>query len=59
MHGIDFDEILYADDTICISENERAMERLLAAIEEEGAKYGLQLNRTKCAYLKIGTARQI
>ena len=39
--GMDADEVLYADDTICISEDENAMNRLLKAIETEGHKYGL------------------
>ena len=30
-------EVVYADDTICISQDERAMNRLLEAIESEGA----------------------
>ena len=47
-----FDEILYADDTICVSTNTKAMNRLLAAIETEGAKYGLRLNKTKCELLR-------
>ena len=46
--GIDFDEVLYADDTICVSTNTAAMNRLLAAIETEGNKYGMKLNKTKC-----------
>ena len=46
--GMNFDEILYADDTICISEDTRTMYKLLAAIEEEETKYGLKLNKAKC-----------
>ena len=42
--GMETDEILYADDTICISEDEEALSRLLQAIEVEGGKYGLRLN---------------
>ena len=56
VQGMDTDEILYADDTICISENEQALSRLLAAIEMEGNKYGLQLNKKKCDYLHFGQA---
>lgn len=46
--GALFDEILYADDTIIFSEDASALEELLHAIEDEGAKYGMQLNRKKC-----------
>ena len=36
------DELLYADDTICISEDEEALKILLAAIEPEGNNYELK-----------------
>ena len=42
--GADFDEVIYADDTICISEDARTMNELLKKIEEEGDKYGMKLN---------------
>merc|ERR1711974_417900 len=41
--SITFDEVLYADDTICISSNSQALQRLLHAIERENAKYGMRL----------------
>ena len=46
--GTEVDEVFYADDTICISEDEQAMSRLLQDIEKEGATYGLKFNKTKC-----------
>ena len=49
--GANFDEIVYADDTICISTNTRSMNMFLKDIENEGRKYGLLLNRTKCELL--------
>ena len=39
----DFNEVLYADDTICITDNEEAMNRLLKKIETQGALFGLKL----------------
>ena len=51
MEGMEHDEILYADDTICMTQDEKAMNRILAAIETEGATYGLKLNLKKCEYL--------
>ena len=33
--GMETDEILYADDTICVTQDEKAMNRLLKAIEKE------------------------
>jgi len=46
--GADFDEVTYADDTICISRSPTAMNKFIKAIEEEGIKYGMKLNKTKC-----------
>ena len=57
--GMDTDQILYADDTICISEDEDAMNRLLHAIETEGLTYCLKLNKTKCEYIKLGEAKRV
>ena len=34
--GAHFDEVLFADDTICLSTNTRAMNRMLAAIGKLG-----------------------
>ena len=45
--GAEFDEVLYADDTICMSTDTRVINKTLANIEREGAKYGLKLNRAK------------
>ena len=57
--GAHFDEVLYAHDTICISQNEAAIERKLRAIEKEGFKYGMKLNKTKCEILHFGNIRTI
>jgi hypothetical protein len=50
---------MYADDTICISEDTRAMNMLLAGIEEEGARFGLKLNKEKCEVLDTGHVANI
>jgi hypothetical protein len=42
-----------------MSQSEAAMNRLLAAIETDGAYYGLRLNRKKCEYLHFGQARNV
>jgi hypothetical protein len=52
--GSNFDEVLFADDTICISSDTRSMNMLLAAIQREGAKYDMKLNQTKCEALVFG-----
>ena len=59
VQGMDTDEILYADDTICVSEDEQALSRLLAAIEGEGDKCGLKLNNKTCEFLHFGKAGQV
>ena len=48
------DEILYADDTICISSTARTMNKNLKNIEVEGSKYGMKLNKEKCELLNFG-----
>ena len=57
--GMGTDQISYADDTICISEDEDAMNRFVHAIETEGLKYSLKLNKTKCEYIKCGEAKRV
>ena len=47
------DEILYADDTILISPNTRALNRILAELEEAAGLYGLRLNRNQCVALPM------
>ena len=49
--GATFDEVMYADDTICISPDTKAMNKFIAAIEQEGEKHGLKLNYKKCELL--------
>ena len=56
---MDTDEMRYADDTICISEDEEALSRLLAAIEVEVNKYGLKLNKKTCKCLHFGSAGRV
>ena len=48
-----FDQVLFADDTICISENAESLTKRLHLIQEEGGKYGLQLNLDKCELIRI------
>ena len=56
LDGTDSDEVVYADDTICIAQTNAAMNRMLSAIETEGKRYGLKLNKKKCEYMKFGDA---
>ena len=43
-----FDEIMYADDTILVSKDTRTLNKMLKEIEEAGEMYGLRLNKGKC-----------
>ena len=43
--GTDHDQVVYADDTICIAQTTAAMNRLLDLIKTDGNKYGLKLNK--------------
>ena len=57
--GANFDEIVYADDTICVSTSEIAMNLFLKDIENEGKKYGLALNKNKCELLTTSLSANI
>ena len=57
--GTYFDEVVYADDPICIAQTAAAMNRLLAAIESEGRKYGMRINKSRCGYLAFGQPSRI
>ena len=49
--GADFDEVMYADDTICISEDTKTINNFIQEIERIGLEYGLKLNKKKCELL--------
>lgn len=55
MDGLDFTEMMYADDTALITNNVNAMNRLLAKIETHAAYYGLNFNKTKCVSFSFHT----
>ena len=49
--GLDFTEILYADDTLLAVKNTRTANLYLKRIEEESAYYSMKLNKNKCNYI--------
>ena len=57
--GADFDEIMYADDTICISQDTKTMNKFIQAIETVGTEYGLKLNKSKCELITIANKPDI
>ena len=59
LEKINFNEILYADNTLFIFKKTSDMNTLLHAIEDESAYYGLKLNHDKCAILTINDRNRI
>ena len=53
--GTNFDMVYYADDTIIVSRNLEACEKLISMTEEYSSQYGLNLNRDKCVNLNMNT----
>ena len=49
--GATFDEVMYADDTICTSPDTRTINKFIETIETVGEQYGLKLNNGKCEVL--------
>ena len=57
--GVEFNEDLYADDTILMTKTTEEMETLIKQIEREGGKYGMKLNKSKCEALSDGNSEPI
>eukprot|EP00973_Karenia_brevis_P027510 3794549-Karenia_brevis.AAC.1 len=49
--GVEFTEVLYADDTILLGKDVSQIQQTLHKIEEHSKKYGLALNKDKCIHL--------
>ena len=45
---MEFEELLYADDTLIISSDAKKANKILAAIVKHSERYGLKLNEGKC-----------
>ena len=58
LDGLDFSDLLYADDSALFTNNVHAMNRLLLKIEEHASYYGLAFNKTKCVSLNFHLARK-
>ena len=50
---INFMEILYADDTLLITKNAKAMNKLIAGIELESGYYNMKLNKGNCEVIAM------
>ena len=57
--GIDFGEVLYADDTILIGKSSKEVQKVLQKIKEVSKKYGLALNKDKCVHLRINNTNRV
>ena len=52
-------DFLYADDTLLASSSAANMQRLVNAIVQEGAPYGLEINWSKTVQIQVSTQQQI
>ena len=57
--GIDFGEVLYADDTILIGKDAEEVQKVLQKIEEVSKEYGLILNKGKVIHLRINNENRV
>ena len=57
--GIDFGEVLYADDTILSGKDAKQVQKVLQKIEEVSREYGLTLNKEKCVHLRISNNNRV
>ena len=51
--GIQFAEVLYADDTLLFGTHTHTINKLLHAVQQESGKYNMKLNMGKCVNLTI------
>ena len=59
MQIANFNEILYADDTICCTSTPEAMQNYLRSAERIGSQSGLKLNKDKCVAMILNSMKQI
>ena len=59
VEGAKLDEVLFADDTICISKSTAIMNKMIRAIEEIGQRSAMKLNKAKCEAMKYGEIADI
>ena len=54
--GMKDDKVLYADDTILLSEDNEFLKKILRTVQEEGKAMGLRLNKEKSVILNVEEA---
>jgi len=52
---LSYTELLYADDTVLITNNQNAMNRFLQKVESHAAYFGLRFNKKKCVALAVNS----
>ena len=57
--GINFQELLYADDTLVLAKNFKIANEYLQLIEEESTYLDLSLNHSKCCYIAYNCQGQV
>jgi len=57
--GATFDELLYADDTILISTNPKAINKFIKEIEIQGELIGMKLNKDKTEIIILGKNKNV
>ena len=57
--GVDFGEVLYANDTILIGKDHKKVQKVFQRIEETSKEYGLTLNKEKCVNLTINNENRV
>ena len=57
--GINFQELLYADDTLVLAKNFKIANEYLHLIEEESTYLDLSLNHSKCCYIAYNCLGQV
>ncbi len=59
LDGLNFSEILYADDTLLALKDTRTANLLIEEIEEESTYYNMQLNKGKCNYIAMNRKHKL
>ena len=52
---LDYTELLYADDTVLVTNNAHAMNRFLSKVEQHASYFGLRFNQGKCVAMGVNT----
>ena len=54
-----FDEVLFADDTICVSTSAEGLNGLVHRVDQHSQRYGVAVNKGKCELINFGVTGSI